>query len=46
MVLTFQATTLAEAGALLDDVLGRARERDDLDVGRIELCCPRPATAS
>ena len=40
VVLTFQAKTLAEAGAVLDDVLGRARERDDVDVGRIELCCP------
>jgi hypothetical protein len=40
VVLTFQAKTLAEAGAVLDDVFGRARERDDVDVGRIELCCP------
>jgi len=40
VVLTFQAKTLAEAGAVLDDVLGRARERDDVDVGRVELCCP------
>jgi hypothetical protein len=40
VVLTFQAKTLAEAGAVLDDVLGRARERDDVDIGRIELCCP------
>jgi hypothetical protein len=31
---------VAQFSALLDDVLGRARERDDVDVGRIELCCP------
>jgi hypothetical protein len=40
VVLTFQAKTLAEAGAVLDDVLGRARDRDDVDVGHVELVCP------
>jgi hypothetical protein len=30
------AGQLAEAGAVLDDVLARARERDDVDVGRVE----------
>jgi hypothetical protein len=40
VLLTFQAKSLAEAGAVLDDVLGRARERDDVDVGRIELLSP------
>src|SRR4051812_12036613 len=40
VVLTFQAKTLAEAGAGLDDVLGRARERDDVDGGRASR--PRP----
>jgi hypothetical protein len=38
--LNFQAKTLEEAGALLDDVLGRARERDDVDVGHVELATP------
>ena len=33
----FQATSLADAGAVLDNVLGRARERDDVDVGSVEL---------
>lgn len=37
VLLSFQAKSLAEAGAVLDDVLGRARERDDVDVGGVEL---------
>jgi hypothetical protein len=40
VVLAFQAKSLAEAGAVVDDVLGRARERDDVDVGRVELLSP------
>jgi hypothetical protein len=47
VLLTFQAKSLAEAGAVLDDVLTRARERDDVDVGRVELASPpadRPVT--
>jgi hypothetical protein len=47
VVLGFQAKTLAEAGALLDDVLARARERDDVDIGRVEVASPpsdRPVT--
>jgi hypothetical protein len=40
VLLSFQAKTLAEAGSLLDDVLGRAHERDDVDVGRVELATP------
>jgi hypothetical protein len=40
VLLTFQAKSLAEAGAVLDDVLVRARERDDVDVGRVELLSP------
>jgi hypothetical protein len=40
VLLSFQAKSLAEAGALLDDVLGCARERDDVDVGRFELLSP------
>ena len=47
VVLSFQAKTLGEAGAVVDDVLARARERDDVDVGRVELISPpgdRPVT--
>lgn len=40
VLLTFQAKSLAEAGAVLDDVLTRARERDDVDVGRVEAATP------
>ena len=40
VLLTFQAKSLAEAGATLDDVLTRARERDDVDVGRVEVVSP------
>jgi hypothetical protein len=40
VLLTFQAKSLAEAGAVLDDVLCRARERDDVDVGRVEVASP------
>jgi hypothetical protein len=42
VLLTFQAKSLAEAAAVLDDVLTRARERDDVDVGRVEVAS-RPA---
>jgi hypothetical protein len=40
VLLSFQATTLAQAGEVLDDVLARARERDDVDIGRVELASP------
>jgi hypothetical protein len=40
VLLAFQAKSLAEAGAVLDDVLVRARDRDDVDVGRVELLSP------
>jgi hypothetical protein len=40
VLLTFQAKSLADAGAVLDDVLTRARERDDIDVGRVEVASP------
>jgi hypothetical protein len=40
VVLTFQAKTLTEAGEVLDDVLTRARERDDVDVAAVELTSP------
>jgi hypothetical protein len=47
VLFTFQARSLGEAGAVLDDVLTRARERDDVDVGRVEVASPpadRPVT--
>jgi hypothetical protein len=40
VVLSFQAKTLGEAGDLMDDVLGRARERDDVDIASVELASP------
>jgi len=40
VVLTFQAKTLTEAGAVLDDVLARARARDEVDVAAVELTSP------
>jgi hypothetical protein len=40
VLVTFQAQSLEEAGAILDDVLARARERNDVDVGRVELASP------
>jgi hypothetical protein len=40
IVLSFQARTLADAGATLDDVLERARERDDVDIQRVDLQTP------
>jgi hypothetical protein len=40
VVLSFQAKTLTEAGAVLDDVLARAREREDVDVAAVDLTSP------
>jgi hypothetical protein len=40
VLFNFQAKTLAEAGAVLDDVLARARERNDVDVGHVEFVSP------
>ena len=40
VVLSFQAKSLAEAGVLLDDVLARAQERDDVDVSGVEVVSP------
>lgn len=40
VLLSFQAGTLAQAGEFLDDVLARARERDDVDIGRVEFATP------
>jgi hypothetical protein len=43
IVLSFQARTLAEAGATLDDILQRAHERDGVDVQHVELQTPSGA---
>jgi hypothetical protein len=40
VLLAFQAKSLAQAGAVLDDVLATAREREDVDVGGVELLSP------
>lgn len=40
VLLKVQAKTLADMGAVLDDVHARARERDDVDVGRVEFVSP------
>ena len=40
VVMTFQARSLEDAGAVLDDLLERARERDDVDIGRVEVATP------
>jgi hypothetical protein len=40
VLLSLQTKTLAEAGAVLDHVLARARERNDVDVGHVEFVSP------
>jgi hypothetical protein len=40
VVFTFQARTLADAGAVMDDVLARARDRDDVGIGGVEILSP------
>ena len=40
IVLSFQAKTLTGAGAVLDDVLARARDREDVDLAAVELISP------
>jgi hypothetical protein len=40
IVVSFQARSLSEAGETLDDVLGGARERDDVEIQSVELRTP------
>ena len=40
VVLRFQASSLSEAGTVLDEVLVRARERDDVDVDQVNVTTP------
>ena len=44
VVLKFQASSLSGAGSVLDDVLGRAQEGDDVDVGQVTVTTPPGAT--
>ena len=40
IVLSFQARTLAEAGAKLDDVLAPARAHEDIEIRSVDLQTP------
>jgi hypothetical protein len=44
VVFKFQAGSLSEAGSVLDDLLGRAGERDDVDVAQVAVTTPPEAT--
>jgi hypothetical protein len=44
IVLKLQANSLSETGAVLDDVLARARERGDVDVEQVNVTTPAGAT--
>jgi hypothetical protein len=40
IVISYRADSLGEAGGMLDDVLQRARERDDVEIDSIQLATP------
>jgi hypothetical protein len=40
VVFTFRAKGLADAGAVMDDLLAGARERDDGGIGGVEIVSP------
>jgi hypothetical protein len=40
IVISYRADSLGEAGGVLDDVLHRARDRDDVEIESIELGTP------
>lgn len=40
VVFRFQSSSLAETGALLDEILGRAHERDDIEIEHINVTTP------
>lgn len=44
VVFRLQANSLGETGAVLDDVLGRARQRDDVEVEQVNVMTPPGAT--
>ena len=43
IVISYRADSLGDAGNVLDDVLQRARERDDIDIDSIQLATPESA---
>jgi hypothetical protein len=43
IVISYRSDSLADAGSVLDDVLQRARERDDVEIDSIELATPESA---
>jgi hypothetical protein len=43
ITISFQAGSLSDAGGKLDDVLVRARDRDDVEVDSVELHTPAGA---
>jgi hypothetical protein len=45
ITLKLQASSLSEAGSVLDGVLGHAHERDDVEVGQVTVSTP-PGTTS
>jgi hypothetical protein len=44
IVFKVHANSLAETGAILDDVLKRARDRNDVEVGQVNVITPPGAT--
>ena len=43
IVISYRSDSLADAGSVLDDVLQRARERDDVEIDSIQLATPESA---
>jgi hypothetical protein len=43
IVISYRADTFGDAGAALDDVLGRARDRADVEIESIQLGTPTSA---
>jgi len=43
IILSYRADTFVDAGAALDDVLQRAREREDVEIDGIQLGTPASA---
>jgi hypothetical protein len=43
IVISYRADSLGEAGGVLDDVLDRARERDDVEIDSVQLGTPASA---
>ena len=43
IVIAYRADSLGDAGGVLDDVLQRAREREDVEIDSIQLATPASA---